>query len=186
MKNYFDKIPYITLNDVWVDQESGTTLVLDWILTKEQRYQISDLVEEHALNPAHAQSYILRKSDVLKACVSLGHCSQRRVNGKMLWHHESIRDEINTQIDGAFGQLDKDGVGVVVGDGSLKHLRTACKMLVKIMQHHRKQGRTLHLRLVGTDQRRDLVYRWLAKKCGLKIVIDMDSILDRGFWLVPI
>ena len=185
MKSYFDKIPYITLNDVWIDRESGTTLVLDWILTKDQQYQISDLVED-GMNPNQARSRVLRKSDVLKACVSLGHCSQQRVDKKMLWHHEDVRNEIDTQIDGAFGQLDKDGTGTVVGDGTLKHLRTAVQILIKIMQHHRKQGRTLHLRLVGTDQRRDLAYRWLMKKYGLKIIQDVTTILDRGFWLVPI
>lgn len=187
MKSYFDReIPHIGLNDVWIHPESGTTLILDWILTKDQRYQISDLVEEFNLNPFHAQNYVLRKSDVLKACVSLGHSSQRRVGGKMLWHHEAVRHEIDCQIDGAYGQLDKNDVGTVVGDGSLKHLRTACKMIVKVMEHHRKQGRTLHLRLVGTDLRRDAAYRWFAKKCGLKIIPEADSILDRGFWLQPL
>lgn len=170
MKNYFENLPYITLNDVWVNKESGTTLILDWVLTKEQHYQISDLIEG-GMNPNQAENRVLRQSDTLKVYVALGATQLKRVSGKILWHNETIRNEIYDQIEGRHGRLDKDGVGAIVGDGSLKHLRIATKMLLKVIQHHRKQGRSLHLRLVGSDERRDLVYRWFAKKSGLEIEI---------------
>lgn len=158
-------------NKVWIDMEVGTVVIIESPVVEGD--SLDDELEGCGYG-SDSLTFRLRPGKGISAGVSLGQVFYPRQPGQKMeqYHHQVIRD-VADQILGYDGHLDRDGIATMTGDGTLRHMMTAGKMVKAIAKHLGKGGRPVRLYICGLDDRRSRAYRWVAKKLGF--VADRDE-----------
>lgn len=152
------KNPPRLCNRIWIDKKVGTVIILDSVSIKTDE----DYTE-------HEDIYFrLPPKAAIYAALSLGQVFYQRLEGETMYQfhckvEKDVRDQISCE---GSGWLDRDGIAIVTGDGTLTHLLAAGRLAKKVAQHLAKGGRPVRFHICGLDARRSKAYRWVAKKLG--------------------
>jgi hypothetical protein len=152
------KNPSRLCSRVWMDRSTGTTILID-----------SPTVDEEAESYDYDSGITFRlpRTGMLLMGVSLGQVFYTRERGRLYDFFHKVKNDVADQIIGdGPGWFDKNGMAIITGDGTLRHMITAGKLVKKIADHYGKGGRPVKIRIHGLDDRRSKAYRWVAKKLG--------------------